>query len=152
MVLYALRCCRLRTDQTMQLGPLCFSLCFSTTALPLKAEEATTAKRGPRPERQEEEEQGVCSYPSQASATWLFQKLWKLVPQQCSPWGFDQHSDALSVTPHGGVQALCLSSPKHNDAPPARALVWEDWAGICFFPGQGKVPSTATDLGAISLI
>lgn len=52
--------------------------------------------------------------------------------------GTSSHSDAalgdlvstvmlLSVTLHRGVQALCLSFPKHNDAPAARvcASVWD---------------------------
>lgn len=57
-----------------------------------------------------------------------------------------------AVTPQGGAQAVCLSSTKHNHAPPARASVPGDGAGICLLQGQGRVPSTAMVLGATSLI
>lgn len=57
-----------------------------------------------------------------------------------------------ALTPHRGVQALWLSSTKHYHAPPARASVPGDRAGICLLPEQGRVPSTAMVLRPISLV
>lgn len=57
-----------------------------------------------------------------------------------------------ALTPHRGVQALGLSSTKHNHAPSAKASVPGDQAGICLLLEQGRVPSTAMVLGPISLV